>query len=71
VIHVASFRRRRSAHLAQRTIDGHDVDQARACAQLHEADVERPFDRAAEHVAIERDRRLRASGSNYDVVDAA
>src|SRR6185369_3166521 len=73
VVQVAAFRpRRRAAGAPELAVDGHEVDQRAAGAQLHEADlVLAPLDRAAQPLAIETQDAREVGDAQDDVVDFA
>ena len=72
VIDVAPFgARRRAAFASQRAVDGNQVDQRRAGANMDEAEiVPAPDDFASEHPAIEIDRLLEVENPKDQMIDA-
>jgi hypothetical protein len=73
VVDVASLGARRgAAGAAEDAVDRDEVDQRAAGAQLDQADlVLAALDRAAEDVAVERERAVEVDDAQHDVVDLA
>jgi len=71
MVHVVPVARRRIASApAELAVDGNEVDQRGARAQVHEPEpVHAPVDTATERIAVERDHRLEVARADDDVVD--
>ena len=71
VIHVVSFLTGRRATVAAKlAVDGHQVDQRRAGAQLHQSNpLLPPFFVAAQHVALKALHRFHVDGTQDYVVN--